>query len=172
METGTRGGMLTTDFLTQSYRISAQVAVRNRRLINILSDTYRSLVELYDVYVSRITQPGDIVATNPTAAINKNSIICAVLPIIAGVVPQDRSYISAKPSYSVFITAASFEIQGQLMSASRLDLNTFLSADAERFMPIMKARAVVSSHPQISFSGAVILLNKNWIDLFCAREPD
>jgi hypothetical protein len=171
MEPGLRGGLLTADFLTQSYRISAQVAVRNRRLINILSDAYRSLLELYDVYISRITRPGDIVTTYPTAVIAKSSIVCVVLPAAAGVLSKNRSYAFGKVPYDVFITVPSFEIRGRLMSAGKLDLNMLLSTATERFLPIMAASAAVSFYPQISFSGELLLINKERIELFCVREP-
>jgi hypothetical protein len=171
METGMHGGTLTADFLTQSYRISGQVAVRNRRLINILSDAYSSLLELYDVYISRIAQPGDIVTTYRMAAITKSSITCVVLPTTSLALSRDQSYTFTRLPYEAFITVPSLEIQGKLMIAGKLELNALLSTSSERFLPIMEASAVVSFYPQISFAGQLLLVNKERIELFCVREP-
>jgi hypothetical protein len=166
-----RSGFLNAEFLTQSYRVSAQVSVRNRRLSSILSDTYHLLLELYDVYVSRITQPGDIIATYHTASISKNNICCVVLPTRADGLAKDHAYLSSgKFIYQVFATILSFEIRGKVVLNSKLDVEALLAAGSDRFIPVMDATASVSFYPKITFSGPVILVNREQINLFCAGE--
>ena len=56
-------GKVTADFFTGSYRLSATVLVYKRRLIDILGDRTTDYLDLVDIYISRINNPGNIVAT-------------------------------------------------------------------------------------------------------------
>jgi len=67
-------GRVTADFFTSSYRFSASIIVYKRRLIDVLSDRITDYLDLVDIYVSRINNPGSIVATYHKGSLVKNEI--------------------------------------------------------------------------------------------------
>jgi hypothetical protein len=166
------GGRVTADFFTSSYRFSASVVVFKKRLVDVLSDRMTDYLDIVDVYISRINNPGDIVATYAKGSVVKNEITFILLPTETEGVPKERIF-STRDNVPVFISVPSFEIYGQLQwSAKDFDIKKILAVETHNFLPIIEARAVNSLAPQITFQGPMILVNKTKVQLLCGREPD
>jgi len=161
------GRLVTADFFTHSYRISAQVNVRGRTLLETLNDRLTSYLELQDAYVSRISKPGEIIGTYNFASLRKDGISFVLLSTPDTEVTERPvyTYFTKRP-YLVFVTVPSFEIKGKLLAPAKLDLQVYLVKEAENFLTLSEAQAVVTEMPQISFSGVTFFVNKARIELF------
>ncbi|MFQ5612926.1 MAG: hypothetical protein ACE5H9_12415 [Anaerolineae bacterium] len=166
-----RPSLLTADFFTADYRLSASVNVANRRLADILSDRISDFLEVRNVYVSRINSPGQIIGTYPQGALIKSHINFVVLPTEADGLSKDHTYPAFnRQANPAFMTLPSFEIRGKLQVTGKLNLRALLAIGTKKFMPLLQATATAALHPDISFSGPVILVNKVAIEVFCLDQ--
>ena len=164
----TTPGRVTADFFTASYRFSASVLVYKRRLIDVLSDAITDYLELVDVYVSRINDPGDIVATYPKGSLVKKEINFIMLSSEAQGKSQERFY-ALRENLPIFISIPSFEIAGSIQWGRQdLDIKKIMGADTQKFLPILDLKATNSSFPKVSFQGPLALINKAKIQVICS----
>ncbi len=167
---GTR--RLTVDFFSHSHRISTQFLVRSRPLADTLNDHTLSYVDLDIAYVSRIDKPGELIADYSVAILRKENIsFCVVASQVELAVKQVPSaQYFARRSRAMFCTVPSFEINGQIDVPGNLDLHKMMAIGVERFMPIYKATATISLLQSVKFSGDLILINKEAIQVLCISE--
>ena len=163
---------LTVDFFSHTHRISTQFLVRGRPLADTLNDHTLSYVELDIAYVSRIDKPGDLVADYTTAILRKDNIsFCVVASQIEMAVKQvpQAQYLSRR-ARPVFITVPSFEVTGHIDVQGALDLHKMMAIGVERFMPIYQATATIALLQTVQFSGELILVNKESIQVLCVGD--
>jgi len=169
--TGLRQPMLTADFFTGSHRFSASVVLHNRRLTDILNDRMTDFLQVRNVYVSRINKPGEILGTYKLASLIKRHITFVALPTEADGLSKEHKYNAfSKSTEEVFITLPSFEVSGRLEIIGKLDLKAILAIGTTKFMPIFQGGAVNALYPSVTFSGPVLLVNKEAVELFSVIE--
>jgi hypothetical protein len=161
-------GRVIADFFTSSYRFSASVVVYKRRLVDVLADPTTNYLDLVDVYVSRINNPGDIVATYPKGSLVKKEINFILLSTEAEGVSQER-FFTSRENLPIFVSVPSFEISGQIQwGRQELDVKKLLAPDAQTFLPLLEATVTNSFFPKVTFQGPAILLNKAQIQVICS----
>lgn len=161
-------GRVTADFFTSSYRFSASIIVYKRRLIDVLSDRMTDYLDMADVYVSRINNPGSIVGTYPKGSLVKNEITFILLPDETEGTSKER-FFSSRDNLSVFISVPSFEIYGHLQwGVKDLDIKKVLSLESQNFLPVTNITATNSLLPQVKFEGPMALVNKTKIQVLCS----
>ena len=160
----------TADFFTGSYRLSATVQTYKRRLVDILEDRLTNYLDLSDVYVSRINNPGDIIATYQTGSLVKREINFVLLPNETDSIPQDRLYTSNRMKRSIFTTIPSFEVNGQFLWLGEVDIKKILATETNKFLTVLNATATNSLFPKVSFQGPAILVNKTKVEILCITD--
>lgn len=162
---------LVADFFSQSYRISGSLDVSSRKLADRLEDRNTSFVRLENTYISNIEHPADIVASHATSILRKDKIIAVV-------VAREEDGLSRKYTYGsylgghvqrAFLIVPAFEIQGYLRLSGKRDLRALL-AGGDLFLPILDAEMKLSAHPDVTFSGGVILVNRAKIEALWEEE--
>jgi len=160
-------GRVTADFFTANYRFSASAMVYKRRLIDVLTDRMTDYLDMVDIYVSRINNPGDIVATYPKGSLVKKEIVFILLPDELEGTSKERHF-GTRDYLSIFVTVPSFEITGNLQWGSTdLDIKKLLAPDTQNFLPLSEAKASNSLLPQVVFQGPLVLVNKTKIQVLC-----
>jgi len=159
------------DFLTVGYRISCRVGVPAGGLHVLLIDPLNSYLELEDAYISRINNPGEIVAHYGNAALRKDNILFIILARREdGDTPKGTgSFLKPVPKQT-FLTVPSFEIRGTVETEANAGPREILVQTAGRFIPLYKATAATSLSPKNVFSGKLILVNKEKVEAFCIAE--
>ena len=165
-------GRVTADFFTSSYRFSASIVVYKRRLIDVLSDRMTDYLDMVDIYVSRINNPGSIVATYQKGSLVKSEITFILLPDEVEGTSKERFY-TMRDNIPVFISVPSFEIHGLLQwGASDLDIKKILSIETQNFLPILEATASNSLLPDVTFQGPMALVNKTKVQVLCGDDDE
>lgn len=164
-----RKGFVAADFLSHNYRISGEVDISINPLADILNDALRSYLKLENVYISPIQAPADLKGHYKYGQLRKDNITMAVLHREEDGLPKRQSYGSylSQVVHDVFVTVPGFEVRGLLTMSSTLDMEGLLVLSAERFIPISEAVATVSLAPDIQFRGGVILVNRDFVGIFC-----
>lgn len=163
-------GRVTADFFTNSYRFSAGIMVYKRRLIDVLSDRMTDYLDMVDIYVSRINNPGSIVATYQKGSLVKNEITFILLADELEATSKERFY-SSRNNIPVFISVPSFEIYGLLQwGVKDLDIKKILSLETQNFLPISNVTAANSLLPEVTFQGPIALVNKTKVQVLCGDD--
>lgn len=163
-------GRVTVDFFTDSHRFSASVVVYKRRLIDVLGDRMTDYLDLVDIYVSRNNQPGEIVGTYPRGSLVKDEINFIMLSSETQAISKERFYSPTRVSLPIFVTVPFFEISGQFQWMGDLDVKKILTAETQKFLPILNASAANPFFPDVSFQGPVALVNKSRVNLLCISD--
>ena len=165
-------GLLPVDFFTRGYRISGYLSTRAKSVGDMLNDHLQSYMDLEQVYISRIINPGDIVATYDQAKLRKDNLIFAIMPIAESLskVTRSVSYFS-RHHIPVWLALPMVEIEGDLHATGiSFDLDVFLARGTGDYITLLNATARAASWPEISFTGEAFMVNKNFVDLFCTSE--
>jgi len=163
---------LVAEFFVHSYRMSGRLDVHHRKLADQLNDHTTAFISLEDVYVSNIEHPAAITISYSTSILRKRNITAVVVARQEDGLPREHTYGSYFGAYlrKVFVTVPSFEIEGYLRLSGRMDLRTVLTTGTGDFVSILDGRMKSSIHPDIAFTGGVILVNRDHIGAFWAEE--
>ncbi len=167
-----RKGYLTAEFLTQDYRLSGEVSLRQGALLDSLNDAMTSYIRLENVYASPIVDPATIKGHYPVGQVRKDNLTMVV-------VASQEDAQSRRPTpwaqgahvvFSIFITIPGFEIHGGLKIESAVDIERMFIYGSERFIVAYNATATVTTNPAIQFTGGAILVNRDQLGVFCIER--
>lgn len=166
-----RSQLIHTDMFTDAYRVTGRVLVGAGGIHAELANPSSSFLELQDAYVSRIHQPGEIVAHYKVAAFSKDNINFIVLQDRREGIPvgtqHGRSIYTRGRVLNAFLTVPSFEISGEIMHDGKVAPREILVKSVGRYQLIFSAKASASLYPKISYSGDLVLVQKDQIGIFC-----
>jgi hypothetical protein len=168
----TIAGLLPVDFFTRGYRISGHVSTRTQSVGDMLNDRLTSYLEIENVYIARISSPGDIIATYSQAQLRKDNLLFAIVPGKESLSRATRSVsYFGKQRLPVWISLPTVEIEGELqVAAIKFDLEMFLTQSTGDYLAVLDATARAALYPDVTFGGEAFLVNKHRIDLFCLGE--
>lgn len=161
------------EFYTHQYRIVGSVRTGGQRLTDLLNDDLTSALDLTDVEVARLLTPKEVVASHPSAVLEKQGILFAIGFEEGARVAERRFYKHVDTrEWDVFITVPSFELTGKFHVRGTGDLRTMLLTWTGQFIPLTQAKAVFTLLPEISFTGLAIIVNRSHIEVICTnRKP-
>lgn len=165
--------LINIDLFTDAYRVTGRTLVGVGGIHSELNNPNSAFLELQDAYISRIHQPGEIVAHHAVAVFRKENINFIVLQdrrdgIPVGTQHSQSIYTRGRP-FPVFLTVPSFEINGNVVheGGGKPAPNTTLVQSMGKFQLVFEAAASASLFPDISYSGDLILVHKERIGIFC-----
>jgi len=162
-------GLLPVDFFTRGYRISGHVSTRVNSVGDMLNDKLTSYLEVENVYVARISSPGDIIASYDHGELRKANLLFAIVPGKESLSRATRSVsYYGKQLLPVWISLPTFEIEGELQAAGMsFDLEAYLTQSTGDYLAVLNATARTALYPDVTFGGEAFLVNKQCIDVFC-----
>jgi len=165
-----RNKLIHMDMFTDAYRVTGRVMVGAGGIHAELANPNSNFLELQDAYISRIHQPGEIVAHYKVAAFSKGNINFIVLQDRREGIPvgtqHGRSIYTRGRPMNVFLTVPSFEISGEIMHDGKIAPREILVQSVGRYQLVFSAKALASLYPDISYSGDLILVQKERIGIF------
>ena len=158
------------DFFTQTYRLTGSLGVGVAGLAGVLNDSSRTFATLENAYLSRIQEPGNILAHYNAIRIAKVSLEFIALARRNVSASTTRPGLTRVAHHNVLVVTRAFEIRGILEQAGKLDPEAVLLDGNPRFFPIFGGTASLCSQPQIQFSSEAVLINRLRVDLFCGEN--
>jgi hypothetical protein len=155
------------DIFSETHRISCRVVCGMSGLVGQLNDVNTSLVEIEEVYYSRLQQPAQIVAHFESAHVAKDRAALIVLARREDLGPHGLSTggFSRRIPAPAVITTPEYEVRGRVDVLNKWDPTELLVGGTGRFLQVHEASAVATLYPDTTFSGAVILVNRNRIEM-------
>lgn len=167
---------VTIDLFTDAYRVSGRTQVATSGLLSELNNPNTDYLALEDAYLSRMHEPGRIIANYAVASFRKDNINFIVLQdrrdgTVVGT-SHARSVFSRGQPVNVFLTIPAFEITGEVMHDGKPEPSTILIHTLGHFQPIFAGRASAALYPDISYSGDMILVRKERIGILCLQRDE
>jgi len=164
--------VVSADIFSETHRISGRLICGPSGLIGVLNDTTTSLVDIDDAYYSRLQQPAKITSRFDQAHIAKAHLVLIVLARREDMGPHGLTSggFSQRVPMSALVATPTFEIQGTIEVLNRFDAAELMVGGSGRFLQLFNATAVATPYPETTFSGAVILVNRQRIEMI-ARAP-
>jgi hypothetical protein len=170
------GRLVNMDLFTDAYRVTGRVSVRGGGLQSELGDPNSDYLDLHDAYISRIHQPGEIIASYTLGSFRKENINFIVLQDRRDGVPVGSSHgasvFTRGRAVPAFVTVPSFEIRGEIMYEGKPAPGAVLVQSIGRFQAVFAAEASASLFPEISYSGDLVMVHKDRIGIFCLGIND
>ena len=169
--------IINIDLFTDAYRVSGRTQVATSGLISELNNPNTDFLDLEDAYVSRIHEPGKIVGSYSEASFRKRNINFIILQdrrdgTVMGTA-HGRSIFARGRPIPVFLTIPSFEIVGSVIHDGQTAPSTILVHTLGHFQPIFDAVACAALFPHVTYSGDLILVQKDYVGIFClARNKE
>ncbi len=166
--------LINLDMFTDAYRVTGRAYVGAGGIHAELGNPNSDFLEVQEAYISRIHQPGEIVASYGQAAFRKENINFIVLQDRREGIPvgtqHGRSIFTRGRVIPAFLTVPSFEIIGEIIHEGTIAPREILVQSMGRFQLIFSAKASASIFPDISYSGDLILVQKEQIGIFCLGQ--
>ena len=167
--------LVNMDIFTDAYQVTGQTTIKTNNIHNKLSNPNSNFLDLHNAYISHIHEPGTIIASYNLAAFRKDNINFIVLTDRRDGVPvgtqHGRSIFTRGRPVPAYLTVPSFEIKGELIYEGKASPNAILTQALGRFLLIFSATASASLHPEINYSGDLILVHKERIGILCLEKP-
>lgn len=163
-----RKGFVAGDFMTATYRISGEVALRGEPLLDKLNDHHALFLTLEKVFVSPLHDPGVLTGNYSFGEIRKDNVAIVVLNRLRDGLPHREGRYMGRDhkDHTVMFVTAGFEITGSLRLHPTVNIPNFVRTTPEHFIPIFNATAQFTTQRDIQFEGGAILINRNQIEVF------
>ena len=162
----------TFDLFIHNYRVSAQIDTRHRTMNDLLNDRLTDYLEVFDSYVSRVDQPGQIVAHYPQAMLRKDGVSIVIVSEEQSRPSGQRAYsYLGRKRYEAFLALPFLEVKGEMFFQGKLDLHHFLVKDPDHFFPIGEGTVQLALKSDVTFEGEAFLVNKERTEFFGVTEP-
>jgi hypothetical protein len=167
--------LVNMDIFTDAYRVTGRAAIGAGGIHAEISNPNSNFLDLQDAYISRIHEPGSIIASYNLAAFRKDNINFIVMADRREGVPvgtqHGRSIFTRGRPIPAYLTVPSFEIKGEIIYEGKPTPNAILTQALGRFLLVFTATASASLHPEISYSGDLVLVHKERIGILCLEKP-
>lgn len=163
--------VISLDLFTDAYRVTGHASVGAGGIQAELANPNSNYLELEDAYISRMHQPGEIVASYHVCAFRKDNISFILLQDrregIAMGTQHGPSIFTRGRTVNAFVTVPAFEITGDILHDGKMAPRDILVQSPGNFQPFFAGHASAAMHPNITYSGDLILVHKELIGIFC-----
>jgi hypothetical protein len=164
--------VVSLDLFTDAYRVTGYVTIRAGGIQAELANPNSDYLELTDAYISRMHQPGEIIANYKVCAFRKDNISFILLQNrregIAVGSQHGPSIFTRGRTINAFVTVPAFEITGDILhEGNKMTPRDILVQSPGNFQPFFGAHASAALYPDIAYSGDLILVRKELIGIFC-----
>lgn len=156
------------EFFTTTHRLTGQVQTGPKRLGDVLNDQSQSYLLIFNVYTSRLKEPGGISGHAPEAYLAKENL-SFVLVSSRETRPPDVGRFTVH-EYKALAFVPGFELRGTFAGPHRIDLRNFSPAALDPFITLTDVSAQLVARPEITFAGEAALVNRRRLESLCLTE--
>jgi hypothetical protein len=167
-----RSGYVAGDFMTRTFRITGEVALRGEPVLDQLNDLNALFLTLERMFVSPLLDPAVLTAHYEMGEVRKDNIGIVILTQMKDGLPYREGRYMGRDhkDRQVLVVAAGFEIRGALRLHPSVNVSNFVRTTPEDFIPLFNAKATLTTRRDLVFEGGAILLNRTQIEVFAMAE--
>jgi hypothetical protein len=160
------GRAISVEIYTASHRILGRLAPGSSGLFTFLNIPTTSYIAIEGAHLTRLHQPGRMVARYATLWLVKDEIAVVLLSSRSELGSAGRTrggYTTTVPHW-VQIIMGGYELRGQVESAGKFDFGAYMFEGASHFMPLYHAEVFAVLFPNIQADSPVLLYNRQMVD--------
>lgn len=157
---------VSVEVYTAGHRVLGRVTPGATGLFSYLNMTTRSYVEIEGGHLSRLHQPGRMVARYNTLWLVKGEIVAILLSSKAEIGPSGvaRGGYSRTVPHWVHMVLGGYELRGQVEALAKFDFGVFLFEGDRIFIPLYDAELTAILFPNVHADAPAMLFNRERVD--------
>lgn len=165
---------VSVEIYTVSHRILGRVSPGSHGLFTFLNIPTTSYVGIEGAHLSRLHQPGRMVARYAKLWLVKDEIVAVLLSHRSELGPAGRTrggYTTTVPHW-VQIIMGGYELRGQVEAAGKFDFGAYMFEGANHFMPLYHAEVFAVLFPNVQADSPALLYNREMVDAMAMLPKD
>jgi hypothetical protein len=152
---------VSVEVYTATHRIIGRVMPGSGGLYSYLNLPTRSSIEIEGAHLTRLHQPGRLVARYPRIWLGKDRIAAVLLSSRSEIGPVSiaRGGYSTLITHNVHILIAGYELKGGMEAPGKVDFEAILAEKETGFSPLLTAQLEAVLFPEIKAEAPAMLFN-------------
>lgn len=152
---------VSVEVYTATHRILGRVLPGSGGLYSYLNLPTRSSIEIDGAHLTRLHQPGRLVARYPQIWLAKDRIVAVLLSSRSEIGPVSiaRGGYSTLIAHQVHILLEGYEIKGAMETPGKVDFSAILAEKETGFSPLLSARLEAVEFTDINAEAPAMLFN-------------
>jgi hypothetical protein len=164
---------VSAEIYTTSHRILCRIHPGVTGLFSFLNIPTRSYVEVEGAHLTRLHQPGRMVARFPVLWLVKNEIVAVLVSGRLEVGPSAgaaRGYTTVV-SHSVHLMLGGYELRGKVETSGKFNFGALMFEGTSIFIPLYDGELTAILFPNVRATSPAILFNRQMVDAIGLQPP-
>ena len=151
---------------TTSHRILGRITPGATGLFSFLNIPTTSTLEIEGAHLSRLHQPGRLVARYPSIWIAKRQVIAILLSnrVEMGTTGVARGGYTTTVPHWVHIMLGGYELRGMIETAGKFNFSSVMFEATSTFIPIYQCKLTAILFPNVQTESPAMLFNRDMVD--------
>jgi hypothetical protein len=151
---------------TTSHRILGRITPGATGLYSFLNIPTTSTLEIEGAHLSRLHQPGRLVARYPSVWIAKRQVVAILLSnrVELGTTGVARGGYTTSVPHWVHIILGGYELRGMIETAGKFNFSSVIFEASSTFIPIFQCKLAAILFPNIQTESPAMLFNRDMVD--------
>ncbi len=169
-----KGQLTSVEIYTTTHRILGRVEAGPTGLFSFINVPTRSYLELEGAHLTRLHQPGRLVARHPRFWIVKNEVVILLLSnrTELGATGFARGGYTSKVPNWVRIVMGGYELRGMIETAGKFNFGSLMFEGDSIFVPIYHTDLNAILFPAVRTRSPVGLFNRHSVDAIALLAKD
>lgn len=167
-----RAGYVAAEFLTRTYRISAEVMLRGETLLDQMNDLNALFLSVERMFISPLLDPATLTGHFKVGEVRKDRVGIVVLQQRRDGLPQREGRYVGRDHVEreVLMVAAGFEVRGKISAHRSVNIPNFVRTTPEDFILVFDASATLTAKRDVVYEGGAILVSRKRTEVFAMIE--
>lgn len=160
------------DFLTNSFRLMGKVYIPSSGLLTLMNDQSSAYAEVIQAQMMRLNLSSRVLDQYEVTRLVKQHVLAVCISRREDVGPQAFPRLGFAPltDYPIEIVTDTYEVQGIVQWAGRLDFSSLMAVDNPDFFPIYKATITGIQVTNLVVESPIVLFNRTHISAITQVE--
>lgn len=165
---------VSVEIYTATHRILGRVLPGSGGLYSYLNLPTRSSIEVDGAHLTRLNQPGRLLARYPRIWVSKDKVVAVLLSSRGEVGPVSvpRGGYSTLVSHPLHILLEALELRGQVETAGKVDFAAILADKETGFSPLYAAHLEAIQDAEIQADAPALLFNHRLVSAMTLLPKD
>lgn len=161
------GKPISVEIYTSSHRILGRMDAGSSGLFSHLNIPTTSFIELEGAHLSRLHQPGRLVARYQELQLVKEHVVAILLSSRMEVGPAGvaRGGYTTTVPHGVHLALGGYELRGIIETAGKYDFGSMMFEGTRIFVPLYHATLIAILFPNVKAECPALLFNRNMVDI-------
>ncbi len=165
---------ISAEIYTTSHRILCRMSPGQSGLFSFLNIPTRSFIEVEGAHLTRLHQPGRMVARFPVLWVVKDEIVAILVsgrPELGPTTGAARGYTSMVP-HNIHIMLGGYELRGMVEASGKFNFAALMFEGTSIFIPLYDVELTAILFPNVRVSSPACVFNRQMVDAIGAMPRE